>query len=599
MDKEMDKNRGANRLINEKSPYLLQHAKNPVDWYPWCDEAFERAKREGKPVLVSIGYSSCHWCHVMERESYEDPETARIMNERFINIKVDREEHPDIDSLYMKAVQAITGRGGWPLNAFTTPDGTPFYGGTYFPPEDSFGMPSFKKVLLYVSDSFNKNRDKLGELTASIERAFSRDVEQKPLELTPAVADEAFGAAKLFYDPIYGGFGMGTKFPHAMYLEFLLAYYRRTGLEGALQIVRKTLSAMASGGLYDHIGGGFHRYTVDEKWEVPHFEKMLYDNALLAGLYAGAFEVTGSDFFKDTALETMEYLLREMRSPEGGFYAAGDADAEGREGDYFVWSAEEVQKVLGNEDGERFIEYFSITEEGNFEGKNTLRIAPSAKGPEEPLAEDIKRMKKALLKEREKRAAPAIDRKVITGWNGLAISALARASSAFKEPELLKEAQRCAGFLIKGARVEDGRLARYIIDNKAAKKAALEDYALLGMGLLSIFEVTSEKRWLEDGKTLAGEMIKLFYDPEKDLFFDTAVDKKGLFMRERDLTDNDVPSGNSAAAGFLLALSKGYKDDRYKEFSLKILGSIARMKDEPLSCGNALTVLEACLGNGG
>ncbi|MFQ5441445.1 MAG: thioredoxin domain-containing protein [Thermodesulfobacteriota bacterium] len=600
INKKNNKNEGFNRLTKEKSPYLLEHAKNPVHWYPWGEEAFERARGEDKPVLVSIGYSSCHWCHVMERESYEDEETARIMNERFINIKVDREEHPDIDSLYMKAVQALTGQAGWPLNAFTTPGGAPFYGGTYFPPEDSMGLPSFKNVLLYISDSYGKNRGKLAELTESIERAIGRGAQQKPLELSPGVADHAFKAAKLFYDPRWGGFGMGTKFPHAMYLRFLLEHYRRTGSEEGLEMVTKSLSAMASGGIYDHLGGGFHRYTVDEKWEVPHFEKMLYDNALLSELYAAAFEATGSGFFKDTAVETIEYLLRDMRGPEGGFYAAEDADAGGVEGEYYVWSSGEVKEILGSIEGKEFCEYFSITEGGNFEGKNTLRIAPGAKGPDSPVSGDIKGMKKALLKERLKRDGPAKDRKVITGWNGLMISALACASVSFKRGDFLEEAQKCARTLLKTARVDGGGLARYVIDETAVKKAVLEDYALLGAGLVNIYEATGDKNWLKESEALAEEMTGLFYDAAKGLFFDTDDEGKGLFMRERDLIDNDVPSGNSAAAGFLFGLSSALKrerdnNDEYRELSLKILRSLAAMKEEPLSYGNALTVLEKYL----
>ena len=464
------------------------------------------------------------------------------------------------------------------------------------------GLPSFKNVLLYISGSYRENRDKLGELTLSIERAIGRGAPPEPLEPTAVVAEHAFKAAKVFYDPRWGGFGMGTKFPHAMYLRFLLEHYKRTGSVDALEMVTKTLSAMASGGIYDHLGGGFHRYTVDEKWEVPHFEKMLYDNALLTGLYATAYEATGSGLFKDTAVETIKYLIRYMRSPEGGFYAAEDADAGGVEGEYYVWSADEVKKVLGPQEGKRFCDYFSITDGGNFEGKNTLRIAPGAKAPEEPVSGDIKRMKKVLLKERLKRKAPGKDRKVITGWNGLVISALARASVSFKRGDFLEEAEGTARSLLKTARVEGGALARYVIDGTAVQKAVLEDYALLGAGLVDIYEAagaTGEKGRLDEAVTLAEEMKELFYDPEKGLFFDTAAGGKGLFMRERDVVDNDVPSGNSATAGFLLGLSSALKrdgdNDEYRVLALKILRSLDGMKDEPLSHGNALTVLERYL----
>jgi len=585
-----------NRLAGEKSPYLRQHSENPVDWYSWSEEALARAVKEDKPMLVSIGYSSCHWCHVMERESFEDAETARVMNENFINIKVDREEHPQLDSLYMKAVQAMTGHAGWPLNVFTTPDGTPFYGGTYFPPEDGLGLPSFKKVLLSISRAYRDNKDRIGSLTEDLVRDLKHTPPSAPVELKPKISDNAFEAGKLFFDPLYGGFGMGAKFPHAMYMKFLIRYYMRMGSAEAFSVIKKTLSEMASGGIYDHLGGGFHRYTVDEKWEVPHFEKMLYDNALLSEVFTLAFEITGLDLYRDTAVETLEYLLRDMRSPEGGFYSAEDADVEGVEGEYYVWTCDEVKESLGEEEARRFIEYFSMTGEGNFEGKNTLRIDPAQKGPEEAVSEDIKALKRKLLEVRRKRRAPSKDRKVITAWNALAITALALASRAFKREDFLDEATRCADFILKEVRDKDRRLVRYHLDGAAEAKAALEDHALLGSALVSIYEVSGEGRWLEEAVKLAKVMKGLFW--EDGLFFDTGRDQEKLFVRERDLYDNDIPSGNSAAAGFLLQLFVHTSEEKYRGLSERTLASIEGMKDEPLSYGNALCVLEGFLREG-
>ncbi len=585
----------ANRLKDQKSPYLLQHAFNPVDWYPWSSEALERAKKEDKPLFISIGYSSCHWCHVMERESFEDPGTARIMNENFINIKVDREERPDLDSLYMKGVQAITGHAGWPLTIFATPEGVPFYGGTYFPTEDSYGLPSFKKVLMSVVLGYKKNRDRVNAVTSDIEKALRQNVTVPRTELTMEIEENAFNASKLFFDPVYGGFGKGTKFPHAMFLKFLLRYYKRTGVKEAVSIVKKSLSAMAYGGIYDHIGGGFHRYSVDEAWDVPHFEKMLYDNALLLELYGLAYDETQIRLYEDVAAETAAYLLRDMRHVGGGFYSAEDADVEGFEGAYYIWDYDEIRETLGD-GAKKFCDYFSITEEGNYEGKNTLRINLFIKKDDSRVPEDIKRLKEALFKARLKRRRPATDRKIITAWNGLAIKGLAQASKSFNRDDFMEEAMRCASFLLSNSIDERGRLLRYYLDGQANVPATLEDYALLGAGLAKIYELTLDKTWLSEAQKLTESMIGLFYDDSERLFYDTGKDQEKLFVRERDLFDNDLPSGNSAAAELLLLMSRFRDNENYRKLAEEILETAEGVKEEPISYGNFLCVLDSLLG---
>lgn len=581
----------SNHLKGEKSPYLRQHAGNPVDWYPWSVEALGTARKDDKPLLISIGYSSCHWCHVMERESFEDAETAGIMNENFVNIKVDREERPDLDSLYIKAIQAMTGHAGWPLTIFATPDGAPFYGGSYFPPEDRYGMPAFKKVLLAASLAYRKNRKKIEAVTNDIEKMLGGRNIISAVELNSGVLDAAFDAARLFFDPVNGGFGRGTKFPHAMFLKFLLKYHRRTNNAEALAMVRKSLYSMAAGGIYDHVGGGFHRYSVDDRWDIPHFEKMLYDNALLAEAYTLGYEVTGSMFFRDVALETLGYMLRDLKAEMGGFFSSQDADVDGEEGGYYLWEAQELGELLG-EGEKRFTGLFPVSPEGNYEGKNMLRLDRTLKDIGQ-IGEDIKKMRSRLFEARRKRKAPEVDRKVITAWNGLAISSLAGAYKAFKRRDFIDEAKRCARFLLSSVRDENGRLLRYFLDGRANVKGVLEDYALLALGLLSIHEATGEDEWLEEAKRLAEKMVELFYDDAEEFFYDTGRDQEKLFVRERDLYDNDVPSGNSAAAALLFRLSEITGNRRWLELSEKILRTVEGISDEPISYGNFLWVLES------
>jgi len=585
----------ANRLKGEKSPYLQQHAENPVDWYPWCEEAFERARAEGKPLLISIGYSACHWCHVMERESFEDPGVARIMNERFVCIKVDREERPAIDSLYMKAVQAMGAQGGWPLNVFTTPEGVPFYGGSYFPPEDGFGLPSFTKVLQAVSDAFNRNRARVDEVTSSIKRALAGPAPQEPAPVGAHFSDDAFETARLYFDAHHGGFGNATKFPYAMFLRFLLKYHLRTKEPLALEIVTKSLTAMAEGGIHDHVGGGFHRYSVDKRWNVPHFEKMLYDNALLAGLYAGAFEATGSVFYKDTAISTAAYVLRDLRDKAGGFCASEDADSEGGEGAYYLWDFQEVVEALGHEATERLASVYTLSEAGNFEGRNILRIRAGARSGDRTVYEDIRGALAKLLEARERRARPGRDRKIITAWNALAIEALAECGWVFGRDDLIEAAEGCAAFILSSIRDREGRLMRYYLDGVSGVRAHLEDYAILAGALISLGEVAGGKRRLEEARTLTEEMIRLFYDEKEKTFYDIGTDDEILFARPRDTIDNDLPSGNSAAASLLFRASGVFKKPEYGAMAKGIVSSVAGAMGDPLSHGHLLCVHESML----
>lgn len=584
-----------NRLKGEKSPYLLQHAGNPVDWYPWSKEALDRAGKEGKPLLISIGYSSCHWCHVMERESFEDTATAELMNERFINIKIDREERPDLDSLYMKAVQSMAGQAGWPLTVFATPEGVPFYGGSYFPPSDMGQMPSFKSVLTAVSRAFMENKEQVKEMTSGIERTLNAARLVAGVEPTTELADTAFETARFFFDPINGGFGGGVKFPHAMFLSFLLRFYRRTKRADALTMVTGTLESMAAGGIYDHLGGGFHRYSVDLAWEVPHFEKMLYDNALLSRLYAEAYEITGEPLFKDVAEECFAYMLGRLRSPEGGFYSSEDADVDGIEGDFYLWDYKELESVLGTSAG-RFAAFYSMTPEGNYEGLNVVRIARAGQsegGGAQAVPDDIKALRKRLFEEREKRIHPDIDTKIIAGWNGLAIKAMASAARTLGRKDLTQEAQKSASFLLGSLKDDSGRLLRYYLDGRSHVKANLEDYALVADALFCLHEATGEARWLAEAFTLVADMIRLFHDPDTSLFFDTGIDQETPFLRERDMHDNDVPSGSSVAASVLVKASVASGKAGYMGLAEGIMKSVGRLNEDPLSYGNFLCVMES------
>jgi uncharacterized protein len=543
-----------NRLANETSPYLLQHAENPVDWYPWGDEALERARSEDKPILVSIGYSSCHWCHVMERESFEDPDVADYMNEHFVAIKVDREERPDVDAIYMEACQAMTGQGGWPLNVFLTPDQAPFFAGTYFPPQPVRGMPAWRQLLEAIVEAWTERREEIREGAPRIvDRLRGAALLEPSTEImSPQVLDEAVAGLRQAFDPQWGGFGGAPKFPQASSIEFLL---RR----GETEIAGRTLTAMASGGMYDQVGGGFARYSVDERWLVPHFEKMLYDNALLARAYLHGWQVTGDGLFARVATETLDWALREMRGPEGGFYSALDADSEGVEGKFYVWDRAEVEQVAGA----GAADWFGTTEAGNFEGRNIL-----TRGAGEP--PELDEWQRTLYETRTKRVWPGLDDKRLASWNALMISALADAGAILDRDDYLDAAVQCAEFVTTQMRDDSGRLLRTWKDGRAKLNAYLEDHAYLVDALLSLYEATFDPRWFQAARELADTTIERFADDDRGGFFDTASDHEQLVTRRKSLEDNPIPSGNSSAAYGLLRLAALTGEHGYEQRAVSV-----------------------------
>ena len=536
----------ANRLAKETSPYLLQHRDNPVDWYPWGPEALERARGEDRPILLSVGYSACHWCHVMERESFEDPETAAYMNEHFVNVKVDREERPDVDAIYMEAVQAMTGHGGWPMTVFLDSDGVPFYGGTYFPPEEGRGMPSFRMVMEAVLGTWEGRREEIRERAAGTRERLGAlgHVEPNPDQPGPAELEEAVTRLLAGADRRHGGFGGAPKFPPALALELLLA-------RGETAVVEETLDAMLAGGIYDQVGGGFARYAVDAIWLVPHFEKMLYDNALLARAYLHGWQVLGHDRYRRVCEETLDWMLREMRGPEGGFHSALDADSEGVEGRFYVWSPAQIQEVLGDRAAE-VIAYYGVSESGNFEGASILHLAAGAAAP---APEGLEEARAALLEARSRRVWPGLDDKRLAAWNALAIAALADAGAVLGRPDYLDAARKCAGFVLGSMRDPDGRLLRTYKDGEARLNSYLEDHAFLLEALLTLYEASFEPHWFEQARDLADTMVVRFGDPERGGFYSTSVDHEELIARRKEVGDHPIPSGNSAAASGLLRLA--------------------------------------------
>jgi uncharacterized protein YyaL (SSP411 family) len=571
----------SNRLAAETSPYLLQHADNPVDWYPWSDEALARARQEGKPIIVSIGYSACHWCHVMERESFEDPDVAKLMNDRFVCIKVDREERPDVDAIYMDAVQAMTGRGGWPLNAFLTPDGVPFYAGTYWPPEPRHGMPSWPQVLDGVARAWVEQRAEIEETGKRILPRLAGAAALPPAEgeIDPAGLDTAVTTLRQGYDHERGGFARNApKFPAASTIEFLL---RRGEREMALH----TLRAMASGGMYDQIGGGFARYSVDANWVIPHFEKMLYDNALLARAYLHGFQVSGEPFFERICTETLDWVLRDLRQDEGGFASALDADSEGEEGRFYVWTPDEVRSVLGDE-ADVALAYFGMNGPANFEG----RWAP-VRAASDP--EGLPEIKRRLREARERRVWPGLDDKRLTAWNALMISALAEAGAALERPDYRDAAVACAEFIWRDMRDEDGRLLRTYNRGQARLGAYLEDHAFLLEALLTLYETTFDPRWFEAARELAETILEHFADAEHGGFFATADDHEALIARRKDLEDNPIPAGASSAAFGLLRLGALTGEHRYEEAALGVLALLhAIAPQHPTAFGHLLQALD-------
>ena len=591
-----------NRLINETSPYLLQHAHNPVDWYPWGSEALERARADDKPILLSVGYSACHWCHVMERESFENADIAAMMNERFVSVKVDREERPDIDSIYMTAVQAMTGHGGWPMTVFLTPEGKPFYGGTYFPPEDRGGMPSFPRVLTAISDAYDNSR---GDVLQTTEQLLDRmrqmsAVAQPALEpLTLDVMRQAARKVASEFDDRNGGVGMQPKFPQPMTYEFLLRHHQRAGDADALGMAELTLQRMALGGIYDQIGGGFHRYSTDAFWLVPHFEKMLYDNALLVRLYLHAYQITGNPLYRRIVEETLDYVLREMTSPEGGFYSAQDADSEGVEGKFFIWLPQEITAALGDEDGEIINRFYGVTRHGNFEGRNILHVTMDAAN----LARDeglspsefrklLDRAKARLLAVRGERIAPALDDKILTSWNGLMLAAFAEAAAVLDRPDYAAVAARNAAFLMANL-FDDGRLLRTYKDGRAKLNGYLEDFAFLIDGLLALHEVSFDRKHLDDAIELGEAMVRLFWDEASGQFYDTGHDHERLVVRPKDITDNAIPCGSSMAVAVLLRLAVITGQGDLERRASVALRSVRRlMTNFPTAAGHWLGALD-------
>ena len=612
-----------NRLIHQSSPYLLKHAHNPVDWYPWGAEALNKAKDEDKAIFLSVGYASCHWCSVMERESFEDEATAALMNAQFVNIKVDREERPDIDNIYMTAVQAMTGGGGWPMTVFMTPDGVPFYGGTYFPPTARHQLPAFSQVLNAVADAYKTRRSELLESGANL-LAHMREASASKLaegQITSAVLDDAYAMLHGQFEPTYGGFGGAPKFPQPMTFEFLLRYAQRTNTSLAWTMLDKTLHAMAEGGMYDQLGGGFHRYSVDDKWLVPHFEKMLYDNALLARVYIEVFQATGDPFYRRIAEETLDYLAREMRHSAGGFYSTQDADSlpsadshESEEGAFFVWTLAELRAALGG-DALIFAQLFDVTERGNFENKNILHVARTNAEvarvtgmPLEQIEQLVARSKRTLLDARARRPHPATDDKVLTAWNGMALRAFAQAANALGRDDYRDIARQNAEFLLRQMRRDDGILLRSWRDKEPGRQADqepqnsklvpafLEDHALLADGLLALYEATFEPRWLLESKALADAMLARFWDDRIGGFYDTAADHEALVVRPRDTGDNATPSGNSAAAEVLLRLALIFDSAEYRARAEAVLGSLAPfMARYPTGFGRYLAAAEFAL----
>ena len=590
-----------NRLAQETSPYLLQHAHNPVDWYPWGDEAIAQARSEDRPILLSIGYSACHWCHVMERESFEDEEIAALMNELFVNIKVDREERPDIDQIYMNAVQLMQRQGGWPLTVFLTPDLVPFYGGTYFPPEDRYNIPGFPRILRLVSDAYRTRKDEIttnaAEMLAELRRMSS--VSESDEVITASILDDAARALFRTFDGENGGFGGAPKFPAPMSLEFLLRAHERAGDRQALSVVTFTCRKMAEGGLYDHLGGGFHRYSTDARWLVPHFEKMLYDNAQLSRPYLHLFQATGEDFFKEVAQETFDYVLREMTDASGGFYSTQDADSEGVEGKFFVWERAEILELLGEEDGALFNAYYDVTEEGNFEEKNILNVprpletvARDLNVTAERLSEAVARGRRLLFEAREKRVKPGRDEKVIAAWNGLMLEGIAEAAAVLGRQDYRDAAERNGRFLLE--KMREGRFLLHVFkDGRAKQMAFLDDYACVISGLVSLYESTGALEWLEGAKSLAGVMVEEFWDDEEGGFFYTGSSSERLIVRTKDFFDNATPSGNSVAADALLRLSVLDGDEKYRRLATTIFRLIrASAERYPSAFGRALGALD-------
>jgi uncharacterized protein YyaL (SSP411 family) len=573
-----------NRLADSTSPYLLQHQDNPVDWYEWGDEAFAAAGESGRPILLSVGYSACHWCHVMAHESFEDPETAAYMNEHFVNVKVDREERPDVDSIYMEAVQAMTGRGGWPMTVWLTPEGEPFYAGTYFPNEERYGMPSFLQVLAGITDAWEHRNDELVAQAGQLAAAVNRKVPAPSDPPGAGALESAYRSLRNEFDRSNGGFGGAPKFPQQPVLEFLLRIHGEEWAPEAGDMLRTTLSAMADGGIHDQLGGGFARYSVDSQWLVPHFEKMLYDNAQLARLYLWAGIELGEPRFLEVARSTLDYLLTDLRHPEGGFFSAEDADSEGVEGKFYVWDRDELDDVLGG-DAATAADFFDVTEAGNFEGSNILHRPTGA-----PWSDDIESTRARLLDRRAERIRPGLDDKVVAAWNGLALKAFAEAGAALGDERYLDAAREAAGFIADHL-ILDGVLMRSWREGRTSVPGFLDDYAAVALGMFSLFAATGEYRWYEIGRDLTLAINDRFADPDGG-YFDTGVDSEGLIKRPKSQSDNPSPSGSSMAAEAELVLAGYTGRDDLRRSAMNALRSAGPLLERyPSMVGHHLSVL--------
>ena len=595
----------SNKLANESSPYLLQHKDNPVDWHPWGPEALKRARNEQRPIFLSIGYSACHWCHVMEHESFENQQIAMMINDRFVAIKVDREERPDLDQIYMNATQMMTGRGGWPMSVFLTPELKPFYCGTYFPPSARGGMPGFDDVLRAVYDAWLMRRGEVEQMANQLTDELSRAGQATaPGDLSRDFIDAAIGQLTSTFDARWGGFGGAPKFPHPMDLQQLLRYWHRTGHASSLEMVRTTLDRMAAGGIYDQLGGGFARYSVDARWLVPHFEKMLYDNALLTGVYVEAYQATGNADYARIAHETVGYVLRDMTGAEGGFFSAEDADSEGHEGKFYVWTADEIDAVLGDDAGSTFGRIYDVTDAGNFEDANILNLpktlAQSAaimRRDEAELAAELAESRAKLFAAREQRVHPGKDDKVIVAWNGLMIDALARAAAALDEPRYAAAAAKAADFIQAKLQRPDGRLLHTYRNGVAKLDAYLDDYACLANGLISLYEATFDAARLAEAARLLDVVLAHFADPQAGGFFYTADDHEQLIARNKDATDASVPSASGVAAYALARLGKLTGESKYIAAAEGTLTAAAGlMQQAPAAMGQMLLALDFQLG---
>lgn len=593
-----------NRLAEETSPYLLQHANNPVDWYPWGEEAIELSRSEDKPIFLSIGYSACHWCHVMEHESFENPEIAALLNRDFVCIKVDREERPDLDSIYMTSVQMLTGRGGWPMSVFLTPQLQPFFGGTYWPPTAGRGMPGFDQVLAAVMDAWTNRRDEAiaaaGKLTERIQQVGALQREDEFALANANLLVDSTEKLKQAFDFTNGGFGSAPKFPHGMNLQHLIRVWHRTQQDGVLEMVRLNLDKMAAGGIYDHLAGGFARYSVDARWLVPHFEKMLYDNATLTNAYLDGYLAAGDESYATVARDTLDYVLNYLTDEQGGFHSTEDADSEGVEGKFYVWSPDEIKSILGDELGDKFCLVYDVTNGGNFEGESILNLPKSMEkcaaenGWEATeLAAELKEARKRLLEVRDKRIRPGKDDKILVNWNGLMIDAMARGGCILHEPRFVEAAGRAADFILTKMRDEDGRLLHCYREGRARFQAYLDDYACLANGLVSLYEATFEERWIDQAVALVETIRAKFVDPQRSGFFYTADDHEELIARQKDFHDSSVPSGNGMTATVLTRLGKLCGRGDYLGDARGILDVAAElMEKSPSAAGQLLIALD-------